>query len=239
MVPTMVHRLLLTRPDVAALIPRTLVGGAHLSGMLAAKAKQEGVRLRATYGATETTSQVATGVPDPEMPALVGEPLAGFDVSIRSPDGSIVDVGEVGRIAVDGPAVSPGYLGDGPRTRAWISEDMGSRDSAGRLHVHGRFDDMVVTGGENVFLGSVADVIREATGVDDAYVCGVPDDEWGTAVVAVFAGSRASEGLESEVKDLLPAHAVPKRWIRVNQLPYLSNHKHDRAAIKALVDSTD
>lgn len=237
MVPTMLHRLLLTRPDVVAGIPRTLVGGAHLSGVLAAKAEEEGVGLLATYGATETTSQVATGVPDPEMPSLVGEPLSGFRVSIRHPDGSLTPSGEVGRIAIDGPAVSPGYLGDVPRAGAWVSGDMGSMDSAGRLHVHGRFDDMVVTGGENVFLGVVADAVRSCEGVDDAFACGVPDVEWGTAVVMVYSGPRSSAAIESEIRDQLPAPAIPRRWVKVNELPQLSNGKHDRRAIHQIAKS--
>ncbi|MGI9641377.1 MAG: class I adenylate-forming enzyme family protein, partial [Acidimicrobiia bacterium] len=218
-VPTMVHRLVEADPDAIASIDLVLVGGASLSTSLFERARTVGVNLVPTYGMTETSSQVATPSP--------GQPLDGFTVSIASPQ-----TGGPGRIIVDGPAVFSGYLGEDARTGPFITNDIGVMAPDGSLTVLGRADDVVITGGENVSLSSVQDVLTGIAGIHDVVVVGVGDDEWGTAVCALVVApslERAQQGAE----EVLASHEVPKRWATTDRIPLLPNGKVDSEAVRS------
>ena len=110
-------------------------------------------------------------------------------------DGVAVAVGSDGRIRLGGPTLFDGYDGDPAATAealvdGWfLTSDAGRLDEDGRLHVLGRLDDVVVSGGVNVPTPAVAARLREHPGVADAAVVGVPDEEWGNRVVAFVVGA--------------------------------------------------
>jgi len=227
-VPTMVHRLLVSDPEAIASIDRVLVGGATLSGSLAESARSAGANLVPTYGMTEASSQVAT--PSPlergRRVGSVGHPLDGFSVTIASPgdDGA-------GRILVDGPAVFGGYLGEEPRTGPFVTSDVGLIEPDGSLTVLGRSDDVVITGGENVSLPSVQDALSSLTVVDGVAVVGVDDAEWGTVVCALVVASDL-DAAKDAASGVLARHAVPRRWARADRIPFLPNGKVDVDTIR-------
>ncbi|MCB1246387.1 MAG: hypothetical protein KDB69_03895, partial [Acidimicrobiia bacterium] len=97
-------------------------------------------------------------------------------------------------------------------------------------------DDMIVTGGENVYLNVVGDAVRAISGVSDAYVLGVASPEWGTEIVAVVVSGRPEAALDAAVRDTLAPHEIPKRWVKLDRLPMLDNHKHDRAALQRVAE---
>jgi O-succinylbenzoic acid--CoA ligase len=234
LVPTMVHRLLEDDPDSLAAIGIVLAGGARLSRQLVARAIASGVRLLPTYGMTETASQIATAVPGSPLATgdVVGPPLDGFSVSIRTPEG-LAQRGEVGVIEVEGPAVFNGYLGSTPRAGAYRTSDLGFVDDAGSLGVIGRIDDVVMTGGENVSLSRVASAIEVLPGVRDVVVVGVPDPEWGTTICALIdvePGSHLGAVLDG-LSPSLPKFAMPKRVVS-GGVPLLGNGKHDISAVQ-------
>jgi o-succinylbenzoate---CoA ligase len=113
-----------------------------------------------------------------------------------------------------------------------MTGDLGSVDHSGRLTVHGRVDDRIVTGGENVFLTTVADAVHSIDGVVDAVAVGLADPEWGTAVAVVVETSRSTAALDAHAREVLLPHEVPKRWIVVDSIPLLENGKHDLVAVR-------
>ena len=234
LVPTMVYRLLEQAPDALASVGTVLIGGARLTGQLLKMASSRGVSLVPTYGMTETASQIATAVPGSASPTadVVGPLLDGFSVTIRGADGPVTP-GDVGVIAVEGPAVFGGYLDAHPRVGAYPTSDLGFLDREGSLGVIGRIDDVVITGGENVSLSGVAHAIEGLAGVRDVVVVGVPDQEWGTAICAVVELEESADRVDvaGELSTHLAHHAVPKR-IEVGVVPLLSNGKHDLAAVE-------
>ncbi len=225
-VPTMLHRMVRHggAGNGTERVRAVLVGGAASGAELVEQALDMGIPALITYGMTETASQVATVVPGEERESLgtVGRPLAGLSVTV---DGGIV--------TVDGPAVSPGYAYERPRTGPLVTADRGRFDAAGRLVVSGRADDVVVTGGENVDPAVVEAALMSVPGVNGAVVFGAPDDEWGAIVTAVVAtdGAVTEANLAAHAGAVLRPAEVPRRWLLVASLPRLATGKLDRRSV--------
>jgi o-succinylbenzoate---CoA ligase len=223
-VPTMLHRILEHGPFRG--LKAVLVGGGPIPPGLLEEAAERGLPVLPTYGMTETFGQVATLHPGAPLDYRA-HPLPGVEIRIETD----------GRIAVRGPQVSAGYLGDPDRADPWfVTGDLGEIDDEGALRVLGRADSVIVTGGENVNPERVEAVVRGHPGVTEAVVVGVPDSEWGQMVVCVYQGE--ADGLGDFVAHSLPGFMVPKRWIRVDDLPRTPIGKPDRAAVKARIDPT-
>jgi o-succinylbenzoate---CoA ligase len=159
LVPTTLARLLDAGLQSPPALRWALLGGAPLPPALLARAAAAGVPVAPTYGLTEACSQVATA----------GVPLFCTRVALE-PDGEIL---------VSGPTVSPDA---GPVLR---TGDLGAFDDDGLLRIVGRKADTIVTGGENVAPAEVEAALESHPAVAEAAVLGVPDDEWGEAVVAL------------------------------------------------------
>ena len=172
------------------------------------------------YGLTETSSTIALLGPDDHVQAFasddpavrarlasVGRPLPGVEVSIRDSDGAPVDTGMRGEIWVRGEQVSGEYLGAGAGLEeGWFrTRDEGHLDDAGFLFVHGRLDDVIVRGGENLSPGEIEAVLVEHPSVELAAVVGIPDDEWGEAVVAAVVPVEGASVTEQELRDFVKA----------------------------------
>jgi O-succinylbenzoic acid--CoA ligase len=221
LVPTQLRRLLdidisisqdLSHP--LAGFRSVLLGGAAAPAGLLAAARAAGVPVVTTYGMTETCGGcVYDGV---------------------SLDGVQVRIGDDESIWIGGPVLFSGYLG-GARAPGdgWLrTNDLGRTDTAGRLVVRGRADDVINTGGALVVPGEVAAVLLACPGVRDAAVLGEPDPEWGERVVAVVvptdpADPPTLELLRLHVQERLPRYAAPSRVAVVDALPMLSSGKHD------------
>ena len=225
LVPTQLVRLLDAGADWSGL-RFALIGGAPLSPELLDRALGAGVPVAATYGLTEACSQVTTLPPDEARtrPGSSGRPLQGVEVR----------VGEGARIELRGPTVAPGSAdADG-----WLrTGDLGRLDDDGYLWVEGRADDLILSGGENVRPEPVEARLREHPAVADAGVVGVPDPEWGQAVVAYVVGALDSQPDPAELIEhcratLAPA-AVPKRIELVGELPRTGSGKLQRALLRA------
>jgi len=242
LVPAQVARLLGARTGPAPRALRAvLVGGAACPPPLLAEGRGRGWPLLPTYGLTEACSQVATVAPG-EKPVGCGTPLEGVEVRVWE-----------GEIQVRGGTLFDGYLENGRIQSAvddggWFATgDRGELDDAGRLHVFGRKDDVIVTGGENVAPAEVEAALQACPGVSQALVVGVPDPVWGALVgallVATAEGPPPAEALEQHLALHLAAFKRPRlrRW--VPQLPLTPAGKPDRAAARALLsearDSAD
>ncbi|MEZ5176474.1 MAG: AMP-binding protein [Acidimicrobiia bacterium] len=231
-VPTMVRRLLRSNPECLGSLRFSLVGGAAVDSALVAAGRRAGAELLPTYGMTETTSQVATVPPGSETGGAL--PLPGIAVRIVDNRGDGVPVGVHGTVTVEGPIVSPGYLGDPERLMPLVTNDIGYFDGSGALHIVGRVDDIVISGGENISLRHVAERIIAIDGVDDAVAVGLPDPEWGSVVAVVVETTLPIDELTAFARAVLAPHEQPKRVVIVSELPLLPNGKHDRAAVTTI-----
>jgi len=242
LVPTALSRLL-DAGDPPDSLRTVLLGGAPASADLLDRARATGVPTYPTYGMTETASQIATARPaeTERHPGTVGQPLLGTTVTVVDDDGDPLGPGEVGEIVVDGPTVTPGYYGDPEATAAAVSEhglhtgDAGEVDADGRLWVHNRLDDRIVTGGENVDPGEVIDALRTHEAVADAAVVGVADEEWGERVAALVVpeGSAPSVAtLEAHCDARLAGYKRPRIWGFADELPRTASGTVDREAVR-------
>ncbi|MCZ2821959.1 o-succinylbenzoate--CoA ligase [Modestobacter sp. VKM Ac-2977] len=227
LVPTQLRRYLADEPAALAAFDGVLIGGAATDPALLAAARRAGVQVRTAYGMSETASGCVYD----------GVPLAG--VSVRVADG----------IELAGPVLAHGYRLDPAGTAAafrdgWFrTRDAGSLDDAGRLTVHGRLDDVVISGGVNVSPQAVEAVLREHPSVTDAVVTGLPDPEWGQRVVAAVV---ATPGTIPDLAELRPwvtarlgAPSAPRELTVVDAVPTLHTGKPDRRAVARTPRGTD
>jgi O-succinylbenzoic acid--CoA ligase len=219
-VPTMLARVLEADPGPYDGLRGVLLGGGPIPSGLLEQGIEAGLTLLPTYGLTETAGQVATLRPD-DPPANKAYPLPGAELRIE-PDG---------RIAVRGPMVSPGYIGEPDREQGdWlVTGDLGSIDADGALRVLGRADRVIVSGGENIDPELVEAELASLPGVAEALVVGLPSEEWGMEAVCLYVGEIEEEETASQLRDRLPGYMIPKRWQRVTELPMTAMGKPDRA----------
>jgi len=223
-VPTMLRRLLDHDRGPYSGLRAVLVGGGPIPDGLLEEASGAGLPVLPTYGMTETFGQVATLRPGAPLRRHV-HPLPEVDITIT----------EKGRIAVRGEQVSPGYLGEPDRDSDWfVTPDLGRIDEDGALQIVGRADAVIVTGGENVDPQRVEMTIEDHPSVLEAVIVGLPDEEWGNAVVCAYVGDVSADVLAAWASERLPRAMRPKRWKRVEALPRLSIGKPDRSAVAEL-----
>jgi acyl-CoA synthetase (AMP-forming)/AMP-acid ligase II len=187
------------------------------------------------YGSSEEGwSTLATPADLVRAPGTIGRPAAGIRIEVLDDDGVPLGAGAVGRICVSSRLEFAHYTGGATRRRlAGLSDsgDLGHRDASGLLYIDGRADDMVVTGGENVFLPEIEGVLLAHPGVVDVRVDPVPDEEYGVRleVYAVPAAGVAAADLVTS----LTAHAVenlarfkqPRAVHVVDELPQTATGK--------------
>ncbi len=232
LVPTQLHRLLQDpSPQTLKALKRfnaILLGGAPLGSGLRSEARRHGLNIVETYGMSETSGGCVYD----------GQPLDGVEVR-----------GDAGRLWISGPVLAEGYLGDPELTgerfvfnsgRRWFrTDDAGALTADGTVEVHGRLDDVIVTGGLKVSAAVVAEVIEGISGVDQALVLGITSSEWGTSVAAAVVGTVEAEVVRRHVAEELGAHAAPKTVLALEAMPLLPGGKPDRQSVRALLEQRD
>ncbi|WP_067824842.1 SDR family NAD(P)-dependent oxidoreductase [Nocardia inohanensis] len=234
LVPTMLGRIM-ALPDADRHDYRTdslqmvVCGAAPLPPWLATAFMDEfGDVLFNGYASTETgAGAIATPADLRAAPGTVGKPPTGLvDIRIVDQQGRELPTGHTGRIVNRNPAMSHGYT-DG-RAKAMVgkhmdSGDLGHFDAQGRLFIDGRSDDMIVSGGENVFPQEVEAALLAHPAVADAGAIGVPDTEFGqrlAAVVVLEPGARTTaQALRAHIKSTLANYKVPRDIVFAPELP--------------------
>jgi O-succinylbenzoic acid--CoA ligase len=227
LVPTQLHRLFDSPEGRDALLTydAVLLGGAAAPTDMVARARELGARVVTTYGMSETCGGCVYD----------GLPL----------DGVRVELDEDGRIRIAGPVLAAGYRDrpdldaaafehrDGTR---WLrTSDLGRQvpGPPARLEVLGRADDVLVTGGVKVPPAAVERALAGLPGIGELLVVGVPDAEWGQALVAVVVPAAGTPGptldeLRRGAADALGGPAAPRHLVLVDALPLRGPGKPDR-----------
>ncbi|GAA0997349.1 long-chain fatty acid--CoA ligase [Acrocarpospora macrocephala] len=235
LVPTIIALLLesplIDQVDLSAL--RLIVyGGSSIEpGPLRRALARFGCGFHQQYGMTETGGQtiLRPGDHDPADTvrlASAGTEAIGLEVRVVGDGDKPVAQGEVGEIVCRGPSVMRRYWNRPEATAAalrggWMhTGDLGYRDEGGYLHITDRRNDMIITGGENVYPREVEAVLSEHPGIAEVAVVGAPDPVWGQVVTAVVVGDAHFDGeLTAWARERLAGYKVPRRWIRAESLP--------------------
>jgi acyl-CoA synthetase (AMP-forming)/AMP-acid ligase II len=206
----------------------TSVSGSALPGELALKWMDTfGDNIYNLYGSTEVAyATVATPEDLRAAPGTAGRPPRGTIVRLYDDDDNEVEPGERGRIFVGNDMAFEGYTGGGGKDDIdglLSSGDVGHFDEEGRLFIDGRDDEMIVSGGENVFPREVEDLLSDHDAVAETAVIGIEDDDFGQrlkAFVVLADGKDADEDeLKKHVKSNLAGYKVPKEVEFLDELP--------------------
>ena len=248
LVPTQLVRVLQDPQARRALAgaDAVLLGGAAADPALLARARGAGVTVVTTYGMSETGGGCVYS----------GRPLEGVEIAIQSPDAE-----GAGRILISGPVLAEDYLhtpGGGPddgegfhrsgARRVLATSDRGRLHPDGRLEVLGRLDDVIITGGVKVEPRHVEEALTGIDGVAEACVVGLPDEQWGSTVVAAVVlepgrqpgGPKRLDGaaLREAARARLDGAHAPKRVVVLEALPLRPSGKVDRREVARLLATT-
>lgn len=233
-VPTMYRRILAamgeTRIDLRHM--RLLTSGSDRLPVEVFEAIEQrlGHRVVERYGMTETGIMLSNPIDGDRVPGQVGIPLPRVEMRIADPEtGAKSHQGAVGELLTKGPHVFAGYWRDPEKTKksftgdGWFrTGDLGRQDSLGRYELKGRMNDLIITGGFNVYPTEVEHVLARHAGVKACAVVGVPNEDWGEAVTA-FVVRRDEDLPESEFiqhcRASLASYKTPKRIVFVDSLP--------------------
>ncbi|MFN8035428.1 MAG: AMP-binding protein [Acidimicrobiia bacterium] len=232
-VPVMLQRILglpapvRRRYDTSSLRIVALSGSAIPTGLATRWMDEFGDNLYNLYGSTEVGwGGIATPADLRADPTTAGRPPRDTIVKLLDRDGHEVPTGGVGRIFVHSTLLFDGYTGGGGKEMVdglMSTGDVGRFDAAGRLYVDGRDDEMIVSGGENVFPLEVEHLLSSHPDVVEAAVVGVDDEEFGQrlkAFVVVRGGaSLTTEAVQEFVRTNLARFKVPREVVFLEQLP--------------------
>ncbi len=237
-IPVMMQRILKLREEERSGDYSSLrvvaASGSALPGDLATKWMDTfGDNLYNTYGSTEVAwATIAQPKDMREAEGTAGKAPYNTEVRIYDEDGNRVEAGESGRIFVGNTMLFGGYTGDEGETKDMIdglmsAGDIGRMDEEGRLFIEGRDDEMIVSGGENVFPKEVEDCLAKHEKVQDVAAIGVEDDDYGMRLRAfvVTEGEVDEDTLKAHVKENLARYKVPRDVIFLDELPRNSTGK--------------
>jgi long-chain acyl-CoA synthetase len=253
MVPTLLSMLLTNHrfdPGKLGSLQLIAYGGAPMSPTLVDQVRRAlpRVQLVNSYGMTEVCGSLTALSPAdhavPDRLRTVGRALPGVTLRVVDGDGVECAPGQRGEILVVTDSRFVEYRGDPERTAGvqrcggeYVTGDIGGLDPLGYLTVTGRIDDMIVTGGENVFPSEIEAVIAAIPGVRDVVVVGVPDPKWGSAVhaaVAVEPGADVDpDAVTGRCREVLASFKIPKTVEIIDgPLPLTGTNKIDKAALR-------
>lgn len=242
LVPAMLAQLLVAaqgnRPP--AHLRAVVIGGSAADARLIDAALALGWPLCLSYGMTETASQIATrclsASGDGDIHS-VGRPLGGVQAEVVPCQSERTS----GTLRLRGEMVMLGYANPGLETGeglvdGWFeTQDEGCMDERGHLHIMGRSDVVIVSGGENIHPHRLESFISACAGLDEVGITGRADPHWGEIVVALFVGTIDADELERWCREHLPSHLRPRQFIQLETLPKTALGKLDRPALHRLL----
>jgi len=249
-VPTMLRRIIdLGDDEIARYRTSSLriifsAGAALPSSLGSAVIERFGPVLYNFYGCTETgTATIATPDDWIAAPGTVGRPPIGITVQLYADNRDVVSgAGEKGTVYVGNSIAFQGYSGGGGKRvidGLMSTGDIGHWDRDGRLFIDGRDDDMIVSGGENVFPGEIEDLLYTHDAIAEAAVIGVPDDDFGQRLAAfvIRRGDLSVSDVQQYVRENLARYKVPRDVHFVDELPRTTTGKISRSGLAELAAS--
>ncbi len=240
LVPTMLHRMLEEERFFPASLRLILLGGAATSSQLLESAVAENLPVATTYGLTECASQVATATLGEARykPGSVGKPLPGVRVEIRDDEGQTLPSGEIGNMYVAGDVVMFGYLHQA-EIQEWLrTGDLGYLDEDGDLFIVQRRNDLIVSGGENIYPAEVEAVLIQHPDVVSACVVGIPDEQWGQRVAAALILEDETAFKENQFltfcRQYMAGYKIPRKINVLSAFPKTASGKVQRKEILRL-----
>jgi len=225
-VPVMLERIMELPPPPLPELRVVAASGSALPGGLATRFMDcFGDVLYNLYGSTEVSwASIATPEDLRVAPDTAGRPPHGTVVTVRDEDGRPVPAGRPGRLFVHNEMLFEGYTDGRDRAEgALATGDLGHLDPAGRVYVDGRVDDMIVSGGENVFPSQVENLLADLAEVREVAVVGVPDAEYGQRLAAYVVLRDGATLGEDEVREHVRRHrarfCVPRDVVFLPALP--------------------
>ncbi|ANU11500.1 2-succinylbenzoate--CoA ligase [Planococcus antarcticus DSM 14505] len=215
-----------------------LAGGGPVPVAYMERAAACGIPVLQTYGMTETSSQTTTlqSADATRKIGSAGKPLFLYQVIIDKAE----NPGDKGEILIQGPQVTPGYIGKfaerNVQKDGWLhTGDIGYLDGEGFLFVVDRRSDLIVSGGENIYPAEIEKVLMTHPAVREVGVCGAASEEWGEVPVAFVVLSKETTVAELLVYccEQLAAYKVPKRLSVVEALPRNASNKLLRRELRA------
>lgn len=228
LVPTQLQRLL-DVPDAVVWLKKfrvIFVGGGPVWPELAAAALRLGLPVSLSYGMTESAAMVAAQQPAEFLSGAsgCGKPLPHAAVTLAAD----------GTVRITGESVFRGYWPEWRKESEFVTADLGRFDESGNLHVLGRSDTTIITGGKKVLPAHVEAALHATGEFTDVAVIGLPDAEWGQAVVACYPSQGRPPDLHKVEAALnLAAHLRPKRYVGLAAWPRNAQGKLNRAALLA------
>jgi fatty-acyl-CoA synthase len=219
-----------------------IAGGEPVRNGLKQSLREIGVPLVAGYGLTETTDGTLLLRPEYAMekgPKCNGKAFSHVDAKIVDDDGNEVEVGEEGELLHRGATVADGYLNRPEETEetwanGWFhTGDIARQDEGGHYYIIGRKDEMIITGGENVYPSEVEEAIYSHDSVEEAIVFGKPNADWGEVVTAVIATNDdlGAEELSQFLEGRIAGFKRPKNYVFTDELPKSGSGKIQRQSI--------
>jgi O-succinylbenzoic acid--CoA ligase len=232
LVPTQLKRLLEAGVKPNKELKNVLLGGGVIDQRIISNAIEADWHVTIVYGSTETASFI-TALTEDEIhykTGSVGKAVNSNKIAIVNENGHQLDIGEVGFVTISSTSLMKGYYNKPEETGTklengfYYSDDVGYLDDEGYLFLEARKDDMIVTGGENVYPFEVENRIIEHPDISDVGVFPVKDDEWGEIVSAaiVLNDSRSEMDLDELtdfLEESLAPYKIPKKLFVVEKLP--------------------
>ena len=231
-VPTYYTRLLADRafPQPGIALRLWISGSAPLLPETFAEfERRTGAPILERYGMTEAGMIASNPLAGPRLAGTVGTPLPGVSARVRSDDGSLAATGSPGVLEIRGDSVFGGYWRNLEKSRAaftddgyFVTGDVVTRDANGVISIVGRQNDMIISGGLNVYPKEIEEQIDSLGGVRESAVIGVPHPDFGEGVVAVVdcaKGALTEADVIAPLRARLASFKVPKRVVFVDTLP--------------------
>ncbi len=247
MVPVMFQMMseteLFPRTDLSS-ISFMISGGAPAPESLKETCRERGVVFKEGYGLTEVGNNCfsQTSGESRRKEGSVGKPVLHENAKIVDEEGNEVDPDEIGELFLAGPHVFSGYRNKPEETEEAFTDDwfhtgdLARMDEEGFFYIEGRKKDMIISGGENIYLAEVERVLKEHPDVADAALVGVPDETWGEVGRAVIVPAGSSGPKEKELKEYcesqLADYKVPKYFEMAEELPRNSYGKLQRGEVE-------
>jgi O-succinylbenzoic acid--CoA ligase len=249
LVPTQLKRLIEAGVQPNNALKNILVGGGVVDQKLIFNAIDEGWHITIVYGSTETASFI-TALTEDELyykSGSVGKALKPNKIIIVNDHRHQIDIGDVGFVTISSTSLMKGYHINKRDNEAkldndfFYSDDVGHLDDEGYLFLEARKDDLIITGGENVYPIEVENRIIEHPNISDVGVFPINDDEWGEIVsAAIVLNDNSSEidlnELTEFLEESLAHYKIPKKLFIENELPRNELGKLSRAKLAEMID---